>query len=493
MIAVLLILIPLLTGLATFFLKNEKTVRFWALLSSLGTLAVAAIALTVQKDSSLSEFHGEWMQTLGSSFSLGLDGMSQMLCLLNALAYPLVIIATWNSKYFRPHQFFALMLLAQAGMMGVFLATDALLFYFCWELALIPMYFLCSQWGGEKRIAVTFKFFIYTFLGSLLMLIGIIYVQSLTPDHSFSLNSFYMAKLTPDQQSVAFWLFLAAFAIKMPIFPLHTWQPDTYEQSPTATTMILSGVMVKMGVFGLLRWLLPVMPVPSVTMGNYVTCFAIIGMIYASLIAIRQNDLKRLVAYSSIAHIGLMCAAVFSLTESGMQGVMLQMFNHGINIIGLWIVVEITEREYGTRKISELGGLAQKAPGMAILLVIVALANIALPLTNAFPGEFLMFNGVFNSYRSNFGIWFTVFAGLSIILAAVYTLNMIRNVFYGNTNAITEKAVDIRFNEKLALGIIVAIIFVLGVYPQLMLNITSDISEHILKAVKGTANSGAVH
>lgn len=493
MIAVLLILIPLLAGLASFFFKNEKTVRAWALFASFGTLAAAVLGLTLLNQPKHLEYHCDWLQTLGSRFSIGLDGMGQLLCLLNAVAYPLVILATWRSSYKKAQNFFALMLLAQAGMMGVFLATDALLFYFCWELALIPMYFLCSQWGGEKRIAVTFKFFVYTFIGSLLMLIGIIYVQSLTPDHSFSMSSFYTAKLGVKQQNLAFWLFFIAFAIKMPIFPFHTWQPDTYEQSPTATTMILSGVMVKMGVFGLLRWLLPVMPVPSVTMGNYITCFAIIGMIYASLIAIRQNDLKRLVAYSSIAHIGLMCAAVFSITDTGMQGVMIQMFNHGINIIGLWIVVEIIERQYGTRKISDLGGLAQKAPAMAILLVIVALANIALPLTNAFPGEFLMFNGLFNSFKSNLGIWFTVFAGLSIIFAAVYTLNMIRNVFYGNTNAITEKAVDISLTEKLALGIIVVLIFLLGLYPQLMMNVTTDFSEFILKAVKGSGGSVTAH
>jgi NADH-quinone oxidoreductase subunit M len=493
MIAVLLILIPLLAGLATFFFRNEKAVRAWALFTALATLAVSVLGITVMNKPGNLEFHGVWLQTLGSSFSVGLDGMSQLLCLLNAVAYPLVILATWNSTYKKAQNFFALMLLAQAGMMGVFLATDALLFYFCWELALIPMYFLCSQWGGEKRIAVTFKFFIYTFVGSLLMLIGILYIQGHTPDHSFSMSSFYTAKLTTGQQNLAFWLFLVAFAIKMPVFPLHTWQPDTYEQSPTATTMILSGVMVKMGVFGLLRWLLPVMPYPSVTMGNYITGFAVAGMIYASLIAIRQNDLKRLVAYSSIAHIGLMCAAVFSITDTGIQGVMIQMFNHGINIIGLWIVVEIAERQFGTRKISDLGGLAQKAPAMAILLVVIALANIALPLTNAFPGEFLMFNGIFNAYKSNFGVLSVAFAGLSIILAAVYTLNMIRNVFYGSTNTVTENAVDLRITEKLALGIIVVLIFVLGVYPQLLMGTTTEITESIIKAVKGTATTGAAH
>ena len=297
----------------------------------------------------------------------------------------------------------------------------------------------------------------------------------------FDIASFYKATLSGKEQSFLFWLFFIAFAVKMPIFPFHTWQPDTYEQAPTATTMILSGVMVKMGVFGLIRWLLPVLPIASYSWGDVATTLAITGMIYASLIAIRQDDLKRLVAYSSIAHIGLMCAAIFAENQSSMQGVMIQMFNHGINIIGLWIVVELTERQFGTRKISELGGLAQKAPAMAIFLVIIALANIALPLTNAFAGEFLMFNGILNSVITKYNIWFTVFAGLSIILAAVYTLNMIRKVFYGNTNALTERALDIKLNEKIALGIIVTLIFWLGVYPQTLLDVTKDFSDSVLK------------
>ena len=481
MVPLLLILIPLLTGLTAFFIKNEKAVRSWVLLSSGLTLSISLLGLTVLKEDKFLQFQCEWLQTLGSSFSVRLDGMGQLLCLLNAVAYPLILLATWNSSYKKSHNFFALMLLAQAGMMGVFLAMDALLFYFFWELALIPMYFLCSIWGGEKRIAVTFKFFIYTFVGSLLMLIGILFIYSHSPSHSFDIASFYEIHISSKQQQLVFWLFFIAFAIKMPIFPFHTWQPDTYEQAPTATTMVLSGVMVKMGVFGLIRWLLPVVPVASYQWGDVITTMAIIGMIYASLIAIQQDDLKRLVAYSSIAHIGLMCAAIFAENQSGMQGVMIQMFNHGINIIGLWIVVEIIERQFGTRKISELGGLAQKAPAMALLFVIVALANLALPLTNAFPGEFLMFNGLFNSLVTKYSVWFTAFAGISIILAAVYTLYMIRKVFYVNMNELTATFRDVRSNEKLALGIIVILIFCIGVYPQALLNVTKEFSEAIVK------------
>jgi NADH-quinone oxidoreductase subunit M len=480
MIAVLLILIPLLAGLIAFFIKKERSVRSWALFSSLATLAVSVLGLIILKDEKYLAHQSEWMGALNSSFSVRLDGLGQMLCLLNAAAFPVIFIATWRNKYPKANNFFALMLLTQAGMMGVFLAMDALLFYFFWELALIPAYFLCSQWGGPKRIQVTFKFFIYTFVGSLLMLIGILYIYSHTKDNSFDITSFYSATLSNKEQTWLFWLLFIAFAIKMPIFPFHTWQPDTYEQTNTATTMVLSGVMVKMGVFGLLRWLIPVLPVASWGWGDTVSTMAVAGMIYASLIAIRQDDLKRLVAYSSIAHIGLMCVAIFALNKTGIQGVMIQMFNHGINIIGLWIIVELIERQFGTRKISELGGLAQKAPVMAMLFVTIALANIALPLTNAFVGEFLMFNGIFNSHVTQYSVWFTVLAGLSIIFAAIYTLNMIRKVFYGNVNTLTSAAQDIKGNERLVLGVILILIFWMGIYPQSLLHITNDITDSIL-------------
>jgi NADH-quinone oxidoreductase subunit M len=237
---------------------------------------------------------------------------------------------------------------------------------------------------------------------------------------------------------------------------------------------------VKMGVFGVIRWLVPVVPVGSWAWGDTVSGACIIGMVYASLVAIKQDDLKRLIAYSSIAHVGLMCLAIFATTENGLQGVMIQMFNHGINILGMWIVVDLIERQFGTRKISELGGLAQKAPSLAILLVIVALANVALPLTNAFVGEFLLFSGVFTSTATQYSVVFTVVAALTIILGAIYTLNMIQRVFYGNTNSLTEKAVDIKVNEKLVLAAIVVLIVVIGVYPKPVLAMTKETTEFLL-------------
>jgi NADH-quinone oxidoreductase subunit M len=267
----------------------------------------------------------------------------------------------------------------------------------------------------------------------------------------------------------------------MPVFPFHTWQPDTYEESPTATTMVLSGIMVKMGVFGVIRWLLPIVPAAAYSWGDVAMSLSVIGIIYASIIAIQQDDLKRLIAYSSIAHVGLMAATIFAEHKVGMQGVMIQMFNHGINIIALWIVVELIERQFGTRKLSQLGGIAQKAPTLTILLVIVALANISLPLTNAFIGEFMMFTGIFGSAVTKYNILFAVLAGLSIILGAVYTLNMIQKVFYGNTSTVTETGKDIRLNEKFILSVIVVGILVIGVYPQSLLNLTEGFVDTILK------------
>jgi NADH-quinone oxidoreductase subunit M len=236
-----------------------------------------------------------------------------------------------------------------------------------------------------------------------------------------------------------------------------------------------------MGVFGLIRWVVPIVPLGSWIYGDRVSILSIIGIIYASLIAIRQDDLKRFVAYSSIAHIGLMCLAVFATNASSMQGVMIQMFNHGINIIGLWIVVDAIEQQFGTRKMSQLGGLAKQAPALAILLVVVALANVALPLTNAFVGEFMMFNGIFSSKATQFGLAFTVAAGVSIILSAWYTLNMIQRVFYGSSTQQTFAPVgDVRPNAKFALAVLVLIIIVVGVYPTVLLDITRTTSEFIL-------------
>ncbi|MEJ7611616.1 MAG: NADH-quinone oxidoreductase subunit M [Ferruginibacter sp.] len=483
----LLIWLPLLAGLLCFFLKqgSKNTALFASLLVLAATVASLWYTDAQYRDYNTVQYL--WLKHLGSGFYVSLEGTGRLLALLTAVSFPLIFLATAKHKYQNAGAFFGLMLLTECGLMGVFLAKDALLFYFFWELALIPVYFLCSKWGGEHRIRATFKFFVYTFAGSLLMLTGIIYVYLHTPPrffadgtqavHSFAMQSFYHASLSESAQGWLFWLFFLAFAVKMPVFPFHTWQPDTYDQSPTSVTMVLSGIMVKMGLFGVIRWLIPMFPLAVTKYTNAVMILSIAGIIYASCIALVQDNLKKLVAYSSIAHIGLMCASLFAMNELSVQGVMVQMFNHGINIIGLWIVIDLVEKQTGVKNISQLGGIAQKAPVLTIMLVIIALANIALPLTNAFVGEFMMFAGLYQ-----YNIWPAVIAGLSIILAAVYTLNMIQKVFYGNTNAVTENVKDISFNEKLALGLIIIMIFILGVYPQPMIELSKSGVEVLLRA-----------
>lgn len=481
MIALLLILVPLLGGLATFFLKKESEVRTWCLFVAVLTFIVAILGVSVLNAPEYLSFKADWMGDLGSTFSIKADAMGMMLCMLTAISFPIIFIGTWKTAYEKPQNFFALMLLAQAGMMGVFLAMDALVFYFFWELALIPMYFLSSQWGGARRIPVMFKFFVYTFIGSLLMLVGLIYIWSKNGG-SFDIDAFYNSKLSVKEQMWLFWLLFAAFAVKMPIFPFHTWQPDTYEQAPTAVTAVLSAIMVKMGVLGLLRWLLPVLPVGSYVMGDNPSFLAMIGIVYASIIAFRQDDMKRLVAFSSIAHVGLMCIAAFSESKSGMQGIMIQMFSHGINILGLWVIIEIIERKFGTRKMSELGGVAQKAPALAIAFFVIMFATVSLPITNAFIGEYLMLNGIFNSTVTSYGVIYAVVASTGVILSVVYMFSMARKVFLGNTNELTVKGTDIDFPEKAVLGIILVIILVMGVYPQPFLNMMEGVSDSLLKA-----------
>ncbi|RFM34326.1 complex I subunit 4 family protein [Chitinophaga silvisoli] len=476
MLTVLLILIPLVTGLIAFGLKGSGP-KTLGLISSLASLAVTIAALFQFRSAPESLSHScNWIPQLGAGFSVGLDGMGMMLSLLTSISFVLIFIVINKREYDRANSFYALMLLSQAGLMGVFAAYDAMLFYFFWELALIPVYFLCSLWGGEKRIPVTFKFFVYTFAGSLLMLIGIIYIYLQTPDHSFSYASFTTAALPKETQSCLFWLFFVAFAIKMPIFPFHTWQPDTYEQSPTPVTMVLSGIMVKMGLFGVIRWLLPVLPQGAYVWSDVAIVLSIIGIVYASCIAIVQSDFKRLIAYSSIAHIGLMSAAIFANNEQSLQGVLVQFFNHGINIIGLWIIVEIIQDRLKVKSLNELGGIAAYAPRMATFLVIISFANIALPLTNGFIGEFLMFSGLYQ-----YNPWFMAVAGLGVILGAVYTLNMVQKVIFGQPNQLTETTTDLRGNELLALGVIVAIILVLGVYPKPMLELVQSTTELVNK------------
>jgi NADH-quinone oxidoreductase subunit M len=458
------LIIPIVAAIVLLFIQQDKRAQDIAIVASVASLAAAVNMLFIN----VSTVDLNWLQVLNSRFVLQADGLAKILILLTAISFPAIFIATSKNQVAQKNTFLSLMLFTQAGLMGVFLAGDALLFYFFWELALIPVYFLCSIWGAEKRIAVTFKFFIYTFLGSLFMLLGIIIMYMHTKDHSFSYASFKAAGLTNMEQVTAFALFFIAFAIKMPIFPLHTWQPDAYDQSPTAVTMVLSAVMVKMGLYGVLRWLMPLFPSAFSAHTNIVMLLSIIGILYASFIAIKQDNIKKLIAYSSIAHIGLMSAALFANKEIGTQGVLIQLFSHGINVLGLWIIADVIEQQTGTKLLSEMGGLAKKQPTLAILLVAFSFANVALPLTNAFVGEFLMFNSLFQVNP-----WMAAAAGVSVVLAAIYTLNMVQKCAYGEVSTAIQK-MSTNKPAQAVLIVLIIIVFVTGVYPQPLFDLTKD-------------------
>ena len=476
MLLLFLIFIPLLAGVfmtATYRKSNVAESSKMALGFSLVVFAYAVYLIFFS--SNTKEINLSWVPALGIGLHFALDGISALMFLLTTFLTPLIILSTFDRDHKNPGAFYGLILIMETGLLGVFSAMDGFLFYVFWELALIPIYFIAALWGGERRIQITFKFFIYTVVGSLFMLIAIIYLG--LKAGSFDIKGMYAAgnALSATIQGCLFFCFFLAFAIKMPVFPFHTWQPDTYTESPTAATMLLSGIMLKMGIYGVIRWLLPMLPLGVKEWGGAAIILSVIGIIYASLIAIVQKDVKRMVAYSSIAHVGLISAGVFTLSNEGMQGAIVQMLAHGINVVGMFFVIDIIIDRTKTRTIAELGGIAHKAPVFAILAMIILLGTVALPLTNGFIGEFLLLMGLYS-----FGPWTTAFAGTTIILGAIYMLNMYKNVWFGETNSNTEKFEDLKTSEKMVLIPIVALILTMGIYPKPILEMAQPAIETIL-------------
>jgi len=475
----ILIFLPVIAALAVLFFKNGAA-KHAALAFSVAELAVAALFLTRFIPDATVQFavDAPWIPKLGIYFNAGIDGISMVMVLLTTVLVPLIILTTYKHQYKNAPAFYALILFMQAGMLVVFTALDGFLFYVGWEAALIPIYFICALWGGENRIRITIKFFIYTFSGSLFMLLGIIYLYLQTPGKTYDIHDFYSLTLDAHHQAWVFWAFFLAFAIKMPVFPFHTWQPDTYTEAPSAGTMMLAGIMLKMGVYGVIRWLIPNVPLGFAHWQDVVMILSVTGIVYASIIAFTQKDGKRLVAYSSIAHVGLIAAGIFAWTTQGVQGAMIQMLSHGINVVGLFFVWDIISRRLNTRNISELGGIAKVAPKFAVAFLIIVLGTVALPLTNGFIGEFLLLNSVFQ-----FNIWLVVLAGLTMIFGAVYMLRMYKKVMQGETNALTAIFADVSGSEKLVLGIICALIIIIGVYPQPILHISEAAVNNLVHSV----------
>ncbi|MCJ8210761.1 NADH-quinone oxidoreductase subunit M [Mucilaginibacter sp. RS28] len=475
----ILIFLPLIAALAVALIKNQAT-KHVALLFAIAELVVAALMITRFIPDASMQYVTDlpWMPKMGVYFTVGLDGINIIPVLLNVLLIPVIILASYNHDYKNANAFYALILFMQAGMMTVFTALDGFLFYVGWEAALIPIYFICALWGGENRIRITMKFFIYTFAGSLFMLLAIIYLHLQTPNRTYSISDFYDLHLTLKQQGLVFWAFFLAFAIKMPIFPFHTWQPDTYTEAPSAGTMLLSGIMLKMGVYGAIRWMIPVAPQGFDHWQYIVIALAVAGIVYASLIAFNQKDGKRLVAYSSIAHVGLIGAGVIAWTVTGVQGAMIQMLNHGINVVGLFFIWDIISRRLKTRDLDELGGIAKAAPQFAIAFLIVLLGSVALPLTNGFIGEFLLLKSLYE-----YNIWLSAVGGLTIIFGAVYMLRMYKKVMQGETSAISALFTDLNGNEKLVLGIICVLIIVLGIYPNVVMHLSDAAVSKLVNSV----------
>lgn len=471
-----LLLIPLV-GSGLLFAFKGKAGRFVAFGIALVQMLVTFCILynfdsTPTVDSVLQhEINQPWSSVFKSSLHFGIDGMSMLLLLLTNIIVPLVIYSSFNEKVAYKNSFYALILLMQFGLVGVFTALDGLLFYVFWEVTLIPIWFIAGLWGQEnKRFQFTTKFFVYTFVGSLFMLGGFVYIYNYAA--SFDVTDMYNVKLNLTQQTVVFWFIFFAFAVKLPVFPFHTWQPDTYTYSPTQGTMLLSGIMLKMAVYGILRYLLPITPnaIGGIS-GSIVLILAIVGILHGALIALIQNDIKRILAYSSFSHVGLMVAGIFAtamfvmkgtLSIEGGEGALVQAFAHGFNVVGLFFCADILIKRFGTRDIREMGGLSRVAPKFAVLFLIVVLGSVGLPLTNGFVGEFILLKSIFD-----YSILSAIISGITIILAAAYLFRAYgKTMFSTGKDEVLAQAKDLSSSEFAVMASIAVAVILFGIFPQ---------------------------
>jgi NADH-quinone oxidoreductase subunit M len=427
------------------------------------------------------EENHSWIASIGASYHLGVDGISLWLVLLTTLLMPIAILSSWTAIGKRQLTYYVLMLLLESAMIGVFISLDLLLFYLFFEASLVPMFFLIGIWGGDRRIYAAVKFFIYTAVGSLLMLVGIIALyfvhQQATGVGTFdyvALTGAVRAGLMQITPRGEFWLFLAfafAFCIKVPLWPLHTWLPDAHTEAPTAGSVILAGVLLKMGAYGLLRFNFGLFPNASRWFAPAMITLAVIGIIYGALVAMVQPDVKRLVAYSSVSHMGFVVLGLFSFTEQGMQGALYQMLNHGVSTGALFLFVGMIYERRHTRMISDFGGLARPMPWFSALFVIASLSSIGLPFLNGFVGEFLIMLGSWTSTVVQHAWIVTMLAGTGVIWAAVYMLWMLQRVVFGTkTSEANAGLADLNSRELGLLVPLLALMLFMGVYPGLFLN-----------------------
>jgi NADH-quinone oxidoreductase subunit M len=414
----------------------------------------------------LAEGPYTWISDLGISYYVGIDGIALLLVLLTTFMTPLVIWSSFDSVKDNAHQFMAFMLVLETGMVGTFVALDTFLFYVFWELMLIPMYFIIGMWGGPRRIYATLKFFIYTMAGSLLMLVAILALYVIHHEQFGTWSANYIdlvrVELPFTTEKWLFWAFVAAFAVKVPMFPVHTWLPDAHVEAPTGGSVILAGVLLKMGTFGFIRYALPFFPEASVEYGPFLVGLAVVGIVYGALVAMVQDDIKKLVAYSSVSHMGAVMLGVFALNREGMSGAVYQMLGHGLSTGGLFLLVGMIYDRRHTRLIAEYGGLAKVVPVFAAVFLLVTLSSIGLPGLNGFVGEVLILLGSFEHHP-----WATVFATTGVIWGAVYMLWVYQRVAFGPVTNHANKALKDMTGGELATMIpIVVLIVFMGVYPQ---------------------------
>jgi NADH-quinone oxidoreductase subunit M len=428
--------------------------------------------------------NAEWMPRLGVSFQMGLDGISLVLVLLTTLLLPVVILSSWTVKE-RLKAYLMLYFLMTAGMVGTFVALDLILFYVFWELTLIPMYFLIGIWGGARRIYAAVKFFLYTMVGSVLMLVAILWLHwaTVVPDlgRTFSLP-LLLQHFHPAGQA-QFWLFGAfalAFAIKVPMFPVHTWLPDAHVEAPTGGSVILAGVLLKMGTYGFVRFALPLFPAACQALLPWLAGLAVVGIVYGALVSIAQKDMKKLVAYSSVSHLGFVMLGLFALNVQGMSGAVLQMVNHGLSTGALFLAVGVIYERRHTRLIADFGGLAARMPRYAFLLVFFCLASVGLPGLNGFVGEFMILLGSFPARP-----WATALAATGVVLAAVYLLWMVQRVLFGPlANAKNQTLKDVGLRETLVFAPLLALCVWIGVQPQPLLDRINPAVEATLQLMR---------
>ena len=445
------------------------------------TLIAFAVSLLVLKEFNAAApgfqlgSEGMWIPEWRVGYVTGIDGISLWMVMLTTFLMPLGVLASWSVTT-RVKPFFVFLLVLETGMLGVFCALDLFLFYLFWEVTLIPMYFLIGIWGYGRRIYAAMKFFLFTLVGSLLMLVAILFLYfAASGDATFDYRELLGTPLSLDVQRLLFLGFFASFAVKVPLFPLHTWLPDAHTEAPTAGSVMLAAVMLKMGVYGLIRFAIPLFPDAARELTPIIITLAIVGIVYGAAVAMMQKDLKRLIAYSSVAHLGFVVLGVFVGTATGMSGGVLQMVNHGLSTGALFMLVGALYDRRHTRAIADFGGLATSVPVMAGVFLFVALSSIGLPGLNGFVGEFLILLGTFENYT-----WWVIPAAFGIVLAAIYLLWAYQRVFQGPvTKAENSSIRDLGGRELAMLAPLIALIVAIGVYPKPFLDRINPAAERV--------------